>query len=606
MRYHSLSGGEDTMKNSIAIIFLVTFLRVTTVFAQGQVSTGQDSSETSDIMEQLVEQGGDNEDSPIIELLSNEQEKPSQRLQLRSRVLHRLQLPAGYDDGTYLGSPAKLYHRMKVSAGTQISGGVLAEKDPGERRVNDFLSGNLFIRETGLFSKIILGDFLVESGQGIALWRGFDASKGADIVSPVLRKSRGVVPYLSSDENVFFRGVALQANIQNLYVGVFYSNRKRAATLDDNGNVTSFYTAGYFRTENEEAKRSTVSETLFGAVTRYQISKYREVGVTLYKTSFSNPLRAGAEHRDVQNNFFMTSFDYRIGISSATLFGEWATSGGHIGGMSGLVFQPVSVVKMVSAIRRYPSGFVSLHGLGFGERMGMNNEYGIYCGISLKPVKHITLTGYADQFSFPEPHGISQFPSYGSERFLQLNVKSFNRLGLALRYVQKRNDVEKVVQGTNGFMTKKTLPEFRNTMRLQLEYDVNKEIRLRVRYERVHVDSEFQVQDERGMLIFQDVVFMPNDRLRCDARMVFFQTDSYASRVYEYENDLEGVLSLPVLYGRGLRWYMLVKYDILSFFKISIKYSELIRDDIKRIGSGAERLPSNHDNRIGMQIDMEL
>jgi hypothetical protein len=594
------------MKNNIMILYLGSVLCATIVFGQERDFSGQDSAEVSDHMEQLVEQGGDIEDSPIIEFLSDEQEKHTRWLQFRSRIVQRLQLPAGYDNGTYLGSPATLYHRMKFTAGTKISGGVLVEKDPGERKMNDFMSGNIFIRETGLFSKIILGDFLVESGQGIALWRGFDASKGADIISPVLRKSRGVAPYLSSEENAFFRGVALQANIQHLSVDVFYSNRKRAATLNDKAIVTSFYTAGYFRTEHEEAKRSSVSERLFGAVTRYQISEDHEVGVTLYKTLFSNSLVVSDENEDIQNHFSMASLNYTIGISAATLFGEWAKSGANIGGMSGLFFQPLSPVKIIGAIRRYPSGFVSLHGFGFGERAGMNNEHGMYCGISLKPAKHITLTGYADQFSFPEPRGISQFPSHGSERFLQLNVNSFNRLSLALRYVVKRNDVEKVVQGTNGFMTKKTLPEFRNTMRLQFEYDVNKEIRLRVRYERVHAESEFPSQDERGMLVFQDVVFMPNERLRCDARMVYFQTDSYASRVYEYENDLEGVLSLPVLYGRGLRWYLMVKYDISSFFKISIKYSELIRDDIKRIGSGAERLPSNHDNRIGVQIDVEL
>ena len=38
----------------------------------------------------------------------------------------------------------------------------------------------------------------------------------------------------------------------------------------------------------------------------------------------------------------------------------------------------------------------------------------------------------------------------------------------------------------------------------------------------------------------------------------YFATDSYASRLYEYEYDLPGSVSIRPLYGRGWRFYALV------------------------------------------------
>ena len=107
-------------------------------------------------------------------------------------------------------------------------------------------------------------------------------------------------------------------------------------------------------------------------------------------------------------------------------------------------------------------------------------------------------------------------------------------------------------------------------------------------------------------MFYQDVNLRSSEKLWLDFRIIFFQTDSYDSRLYEYENDLRGVLSLPALYGRGVRWYALVRYELADRLELSAKYSDLIRDDVKRIGTGLDELPTNHDNRIGVQIDFSL
>ena len=87
-------------------------------------------------------------------------------------------------------------------------------------------------------------------------------------------------------------------------------------------------------------------------------------------------------------------------------------------------------------------------------------------------------------------------------------------------------------------------------------------------------------------------------------RVVYFKTDSYESGIAEYENDMPGVLSLPVLYGTGIRWYCVITYQLAGLLNLSAKYSDMIRDDVRRVGTGLDELPTNHDNRIGVQMDL--
>jgi DNA-binding PadR family transcriptional regulator len=111
---------------------------------------------------------------------------------------------------------------------------------------------------------------------------------------------------------------------------------------------------------------------------------------------------------------------------------------------------------------------------------------------------------------------------------------------------------------------------------------------------------------EKGSIYYSDLVFLPTKELWLNLRVAFFRTDSYSSGIYEYERDLDGVLTQPVLYGKGVRWYLIIKYTFLEHLNLSAKFSDHIRDDVKKIGSGYDQLPTNHDDRISLQLDWRL
>jgi hypothetical protein len=111
---------------------------------------------------------------------------------------------------------------------------------------------------------------------------------------------------------------------------------------------------------------------------------------------------------------------------------------------------------------------------------------------------------------------------------------------------------------------------------------------------------------EHGVLLFQDIGLTISRSFSVNGRLIFFHTDSYESRLYEYENDLRGAFSNPGLYGVGKRVYVMVRYTVTPEVMLSAKYAETQKEGVTSIGSGPTEIQGNLDNRISFQMDVSL
>ena len=71
-----------------------------------------------------------------------------------------------------------------------LKANIITDKDAGETSLIDFYSFNL--SEEISNTKIILGDFYMESGMGSILWSAFGNAKGAETVSPAVHFGSGI------------------------------------------------------------------------------------------------------------------------------------------------------------------------------------------------------------------------------------------------------------------------------------------------------------------------------------------------------------------------------------------------------------------------------
>lgn len=559
-----------------------------------QLCAQQDSSSTADTLaapglEKMLEGSVQPDNSPLLDLLPLSTSRQTARIESRTRVSTALQHSAGYLTGAYPGSPLKVTQRIRLSDGDHFSAGFLMEKDPGEEQLADFVTGHAAISDWGILKRAVVGDFYVESGQGLALWRGADLGKGADVMLPDRRSSGGLKPYLSASESGYLRGAGAEVAAGFFSGTAFASHTSRSASIDSAGRATSLYTSGYFRTESEISKRNALEENLLGLRMAVRLPS-ATIGVAWVQDAFSRPLVIHEGRIFSGDKTSLLSVDVSAAIFAMSLFGECVGNGKSVAGIFGLRVPAEETFEVIAAVRHYPSSFYALHGVGFGE--AGNNERGIYVGGRLKVSPHLRLESYYDRFApVVSEHG--QFPSPGSDFSVEVEGLPMRRLEASVRYLRKAK-------------SKGGIQECKQSGRVMMSYKLSGEITVRGRIDLVAFDAGATSGVQWGRAAYEEVVYSGGAGLSLDTRISWFSTDSYDCAIYEYERDLPGVMTMPVLNGRGVRWYLLVHYKPAEVIDISAKYSDLLRDDLRHLGSGLDELPTNHDNRIGIQLDLRL
>jgi len=143
-------------------------------------------------------------------------------------------------------------------------------------------------------------------------------------------------------------------------------------------------------------------------------------------------------------------------------------------------------------------------------------------------------------------------------------------------------------------------------IRMTFIHEATRSLRLKTRLEWTRIPGLPGLADEKGVMLFQDIRVATIAGLSVEGRLVFFQTDSYSTRIYEFENDVRGVFSVPVLYGTGKRWYILAQYEFLSDAVVSFKFSETQKEGVRSLGSGPGEIEGDTENRITLQLDVLL
>lgn len=521
---------------------------------------------------------------------------------LRSRVITDLQTRRGFSEKRYAGSKIKSYNRLLIKQNNNYQIGLLTDKDPGETSYIDFVSFHLMGKELGIIKRIVMGDYLLEFGQGIALWSPYVIAKSSDAIYPVKKNERGLRAYTSSTEANFLRGGAMSIQLDKLLLTVFYSQNKFDASIDEtSGTITSRPVDGFHRTESEIFRRNSAEEKVYGAVFDYSIFNNFKLGLLGYNSILSHPIQSSSTFGLSGDEFRFYSFYYDAVIMNMNVFGEFSFDQKSVASINGLQFSVTSNFSIVTAFRNYPSIYRNYRGSGFGERAGAtSNETGFYTGFRWRvPVG--VLNVYYDQFKFPFRTFNNVSPSDGDELLAELSSKPFSKTETKFRYKYENKDVTQTLDELRQ-VTKR----LRQSFRIEITHSISNFLRTRSRVEYNYFNINLRNLKEDGYLFFQDIRFAPQNNIVVFGRIIFFKTDSFNSAIYEFENDLMGVMTNLAMYGEGMRWYLIGRYKVFKNLTLSFKYSETYKPKEKSLSSGNNLIPNNLDNRIGFQIDMNF
>lgn len=536
---------------------------------------------------------GEIEDRPFIDLTDFSGE-------IRSRFMQDLQTRRGFNNGNYAGSELKSYQRAKLKF-NNFNLAALIEKDPGETKFNDFASFSFSFNDYDFIKKITVGDYLIEFGQGLIYWGPYSFGKGSEAVRGITRSARSIRDYTSTDENQFFRGAAANVEFDNFDLTVFYSDNKRDANVNpETGEITSLPISGYHRTAGEISRYQQTNEKSIGGIVSAYLFDFITLGAAYQNIEYEHPIAQSGLFNPYGKSFNFYSTSYSIVYNKFRLSGEVAYNEISVASIHNLEWVLTNQLSFITSFRNYPRNFYTIKGTGFGESSNTTNEVGIYNGVRWRSDIG-TINLYYDQFKFPYATFNSAYPSSGDEVLIDYQFRPVPRTLLNVRFKREKKEVTQRINNEDIL-----LDQIRTNVRISYDYYVLRNLRFRTRIEYAFFDQAITDVHEKGYLILHDIRYEPVNSLRIYGRIVLFDTESYNSRVYQFENDLRGILTNPALFGKGTRWYMMVEYDLFDFARISAKYSELYKPNELVLSSGNNEISGNLDNRISVQLDIKF
>ena len=520
----------------------------------------------------------------------------------------------------YLGSADKLYLRYRMTYKDRLSWGITAEKDAGEeffRGTNqqgfDFMSGHVYFKDLWKFRALVVGDYQVNIGQGLTMWSGFAMGKSADVMSGN-RYAYGIRPYTSVNENQFLRGAGFSLDLgEKLDFTAFGSYKRIDANINEvdstdifDNSFSSFQTSGLHRTMNEMMDKDTISELITGGEFAYRGKKFR-IGLsgvfTRYGVPLSGNLQPYNQFKFNAQQLLTTGLNYRWYYRKLTFFGETSVSDNFkLGTVNGVSWHADPKLDLLVIYRNYDKAFQSLYSVGFGESSDNTGEQGLYFGLQARLSKRISASAYYDFFQYKHFKWLTDDHSEGRELFAQINFKINRKANVYLRFrnkITERNTRDDVTGIDGQVQLNKT------NIRLHYDQRINDQLALKYRIEW----TNYLYDDDRsnGVLLFQDIVYtFKKTPLKLYSRIAMFDAETYDARLYAYENDLLYVFSIPSYYNRGIRTYLMAKYEIGSKVDIWARWGLWSYDNVDVISSGLEEINGQNKMDIKLQVKIRL
>jgi hypothetical protein len=529
-----------------------------------------------------------------------------------ARTTRLVEKQAGFNgSGNYEGSPEKMYFRYHYTSAS-LRAGITGEKDAGEsffrasnKKGFDFYSGFIQLNSKNENWTAILGDYVVQFGQGLVAWQGFSLGKSTESTR-IGNFSQGFKPYSSSDENNFMRGVAVGMNKDRFRINSFFSLKNFDANIsqiDGHRVFTSIQTSGYHRTESEIEDEKSVAALTAGGNIRYEGEQF-SIGLTGVYINYQYPL---VRDDEPYNRFLFqgdqatnVSVDYRYGINKLYLFGELATSLEQgLASTTGMMYQPFDKVELSSVFRmigrRYNSPFSS----SFAEGSKINDENGFYFGARILPLARISMNMYMDFFRFNRIKYTTASAGSGREFLCQLNYTPDKNWEIYGRYFYECKPAK-----VSGIYTRRNVDQLRQSVRLNGTGEISPCLTVKTRFEQIFFKHDHY---SWGFLISQDLGVHPEKwSANFWWRIAYFKTGDYDSRIYCYENDLLYQFSVPPLYGEGVRSYLTGKVKICEKAELWYKLSRTWFFDVQSISSGNSLILGNKRTEVKFQIRFRI
>ncbi len=526
----------------------------------------------------------------------------------------KLKKPNSY----YLGDPNRVFARYRFQYNNNVSFALSGEKDAGEQFFRgtqkqgfDFYSGHIAVKNIRFIKTLVVGDYQATFGQGLTIWQGFAFGKSSSPMN-VKRFGYGIKPYYSFDENRFFRGVAAtvrykafeftgMASHKNIDANAIATDTLNNGEIDVVG-ISSLEAGGMHNTNSLIADKRAIKQTVFGGNAAFN-NRSLHVGITAQSTHLSAELIKLStiynqyDYRGKAN--FVGGIDYNYVFKNVNLFGEYAGSSSTGKAFcQGVIVALDPKLTFTAHYRNFDRNFQNLFGNAISENTLPQNEKSIYIGMEAKLFRNLTFSVYLDQYKFSWIKAGVSAPSNGRDIFAQLNYAPNKKMDMYIRFRHRT----KFENNSTDNVYEYIVPYIQTNYRYNVSAQLTPELKFKSRIEYTHVEK-LNDPGDNGVALIQDLIYKKlKFPFSFTLRYAVFDTKSYDSRVYAFENDVLYSYSVPALYYKGQRAYFLVNWDITRKFEIWIRLARTIYDNQTVISAGSlNEINANHKTEVKLQ-----
>ena len=518
--------------------------------------------------------------------LSGKQPTIADSVRMRNLLITNISLKTGRHDTVSIGSPLKILTKYKFDAGN-FSGGMTFEKDQGERFFSpgtispDFLSARLAYTGKGVIRTVILGDYSARFGQGTNINTGI--STGLSLTSQgYMSATNEIRQYTSTDENVFFRGIAISMSVKNLDLSLFYSRHKIDATLGtfsgtSGDYIETLYKSGTHNTSTLLLKKDVASASVSGLNISYNFSFLR-IGFVWSANRFSLPVVP--DYKIPEKLFSFTgetsnvvSFYYNCVVRKILLYGEMsANDKDRYALLQGLSFRPSDRLIINFLYWKYSPGYMSFNGKGPGGSSGSYPEQSLLGNFTFEAARHLFINGGCYIQHFPWLKYRCSSPSLGIKREIGIKYMPSDKLSVywlySYRYSMIDDAVNSGIPGLQKIISRSS--------KVVIKYSIQDNVTLGTRFDYRNVGPS----GSKGAALLEEISCrMRSVPVSFWVRYCVFRTDDYDSRIYTWENDLLYTFTIPSLYGKGNRFYLMTAWKISRKAELRFKYGILSGSD---------------------------
>lgn len=507
----------------------------------------------------------------------------------------------------YQGYKYKHSLRYEFSYGDYIRFGVLGAQDAGEPffagRNNmgyDFYSFYFVLKKIGRIKALVLGKYRLRFGMGLVVNNNFGFGKLSSL-SSMGRGCSNIRAHSSVSDGNYFQGAATTFNVtKGLDVSMFISSRKFDATLNKgDSTIATILNSGYHRTKTEMDKKNNSSHLLFGTNVDYRFNGFY-LGATAVYTSLDKPLVPKTEavyrkHYAHGKTFYNIGVNYGYTGSRVSFSGETATGGCNaMATINCFNYNVTDFLSLLALQRFYSYKYYSLFAESFSEGGAVQNESGIYIGLTWKPTNSLSIIAYTDYAYFAWPKYQASNSSHSSDNLLQITYTIPNWIFLArYRYKIREKDNDNKTRLINKADHRGRLSTTFNSGTIKLK---------------TQVDFAYTLYKNKsfGWMITQNFHYTVIKNLDINSSFGYFNTDNYDSRVYSYEKGMLYSFSFPSFYGHGIRFAFLASYNFKRKIILTSKIGSTKYFDRDHISSGYQLIAQSSATDMELQLIMRF